>query len=455
MDQKARAQLIERLKAHPGDFVGERWVGLSTVPVWEPTGVVQGGLAWRAFLCRDGEDYDVMPGGLARINESPDGLFLAIRSSAVSKDVWVPSAAGSAEPVLPSMPDRRVDLKRGGLDLPSRLLDDIYWLGRYVERCDCTARLTRAGIERATLEAAPDAPLALGAILDALQRSGVAPAAADAKIAEPRPGSTSSPAEAILLGVLFDTDSPNNLRGILRRVHELTLGVRSRLSRDAWHVLRRLSNSLEQHPNLAQEKLGNAVDVLDQILITLAAVSGTTLDNMVRSHAWAFLDMGRRVERAALSLVQLQALLPEGASRVHMEALLEVADSLLTYRARYLSTLQVAPVVDLLLTDTSNPRSVAFQVEALMEHFKRLQVHSDVTRTRAERRLIALQSTLFTADIEQACAGDGSGLRQLLEDSATLLWQFSDEVGHTFFSHLASSRAVSPPVWINEDLEAK
>ncbi len=455
MDHKARLLLIERLRAHPGDFVAERWVGLSTVPVWETGGVVKGGLAWRAFLCRDGEDYDVMPGGLARINESPDGLFLAIRSSAVSKDVWVPSAAGSAEPVLPSMPDRRGGLKRGGLDLPSRLLDDIYWLGRYVERCDCTARLTRAGIERATLEAAPDAPLALGAILDALQRSGVTPAAKDPKVAVARPGVAASPAEAILLGVLFDTDSPNNLRGILRRVHELTLGVRSRLSRDAWHVLRRLSNSLEQHPNLPQEKLGNAVDVLDQILITLAAVSGTTLDNMVRSHAWAFLDMGRRVERAALSLVQLQALLPAGASRVHMEALLEVADSLLTYRARYLSTLQVAPVVDLLLTDTSNPRSVAFQVEALMEHFKRLQVHSDVTRTRAERRLIALQSTLLTADIEQACAGDGSGLRQLLEDSATLLWQFSDEVGHTFFSHLASSRAVSPPVWINEDLEAK
>ncbi|MEI9938886.1 MAG: circularly permuted type 2 ATP-grasp protein [Pseudomonadota bacterium] len=456
MDQKARAQLVERLKAHPGDFVGERWVGLSTVPVWESGGVVQGGLAWRAFLCRDGEDYDVMPGGLARINESPDGLFLAIRSNAVSKDVWVPSAAGSAEPALPSMPDHRVDLKRGGLDLPSRLLDDIYWLGRYVERCDCTARLARAGIERATLEAAPDAPLALGAILDALQRSGVTPAAvADAKAPEAGPAAATASAEAILLAVLFDADAPNNLRGILRRVHELTLGVRSRLSRDAWHVLRRLSNSIESLPSATPEKLGNAVDVLDQILITLAAVSGTTLDNMVRSHAWAFLDMGRRVERGALSLVQLQALLPAGASRVHMEALLEVADSLLTYRARYLSTLQVAPVVDLLLTDTSNPRSVAFQVEALMDHFKRLQVHSDVTRSRAERRLISLQSTLLTADIEQACAGDGSGLRQLLEESATLLWQFSDEVGHTFFSHLASSRAVSPPVWINEDLEAK
>ncbi|HEX3774737.1 MAG TPA: circularly permuted type 2 ATP-grasp protein [Polyangiaceae bacterium] len=455
LDQKTRAQFIERLKAHPGDYVAERWPKLSTVPVWESGGVMQGGLGWRAFLVRDGEDYDVMPGGLARINESPDGLFLSIRQNAASKDVWVPSAAGSAEPALPSMPDRRVDLKRGGLDLPSRLLDDIYWLGRYVERCDCTARLTRAGIERATLEAAPDAPLALAAILDALHRAGLAPGMAEAKSAEAQPAPLAPSAEAILLGVLFDRAAPGNLRDTLRRVHELTLSVRSRLSRDAWHVLRRLSSSLESQPAATPEKLGTAVDVLDQILITLAAVSGTTLDNMVRSHAWAFLDMGRRVERASLSLIQMQALLPPGASRVHMEALLEVADSLLTYRARYLSTLQVAPVVDLLLTDASNPRSVAFQVEALMEHFKRIRVDGDVTRSRAERRLIALQSMLLTADVEQACAGDGSGLRQLLEDSLARLWQFSDEVGHTFFSHLASSRAVSPPVWINEDLEAK
>jgi hypothetical protein len=90
-----------------------------------------------------------------------------------------------------------------------------------------------------------------------------------------------------------------------------------------------------------------------------------------------------------------------------------------------------------------------------MQHYTRLPIHGPAPPSRAERRLIALQSALLTADIEQACAGDGSGLRQLLEESTTLIWQFSDEVGHTFFSHLASSRAVSPPVWINEDLEAK
>jgi uncharacterized alpha-E superfamily protein len=397
-----------------------------------------------------------MPGGLARINEAPDGVFLSLRTSNATKDVWVPSVGGAAEHPLPSMPDVRVQLRRGGLDLPSRLLDDIYWLGRYVERCDCTSRLTRSGFERASSEAGPDAPLVLSGIFDALQRIGILPKTAlDVAPASSRSTDELSPAEALLFDVVFGERMPQNLRALLRGVHDLTLSVRSRLSRDAWHVLRRLTTTLDAVKRTEGREVGAAIETLDHLLIMLAAVSGTTLDNMVRSHAWMFLDMGRRVERGALSVTLLQSLMPAGASRVHMEALLEVGDSLLTYRARYLSSLQAAPVVDLLLTDATNPRSLAFQIDALMDHLKRLPRQNEVVRTRAERRLIMLQALLAAADVEQACAGDGAGLRALLEESASLLWQFSDEVGSTWFSHLSPSRALSPPAWVNEDLEAK
>src|SRR5690606_29045233 len=97
-----------------------------------------------------------------------------------------------------------------------------------------------------------------------------------------------------------------------------------------------------------------AVELLTEVITTLAAVAGTSLDNMVHGHAWAFLDMGKRVERGVFTLVLLQTMLQTEASRTRMEALLEVCDSLLTYRTRYLSRLQPAPVVDLLLTDDTN-----------------------------------------------------------------------------------------------------
>ena len=97
---------------------------------------------------------------------------------------------------------------------------------------------------------------------------------------------------------------------------------------------------------------------------------------------------------------------------------------------------------------------MAFQVELAKDHLARLPGNEGVVRGRAERRVIALQSSLLTADIEQACAGDGAGLRQLLEEALVLFWQLSDDISATWFSLLAKERAVSPPHWVNEDLEA-
>lgn len=450
----ARKELLERLRMHSGDFVAERWPDLSTLPVLDHGALSSGSVAFRSFLVRDGADYDVMPGGLARINEAPDGLFLAIKSNAHSKDVWIPSAPGSAEPQLPAMPDQRVELQRGGLDLPSRLLDDIFWLGRYVERVDSTARLARAGFERIGSEAGPDAPLVLSAIVDTLGRLAVIPRASVVAVAGATPMQDAPSAEAVLYGLLVDGAAHEGLPSMLGRIHGLTLSVRSRLSRDAWHVLRRLTRSLVGLDRAALTSPVVAIEALDQLIFGLAAVSGTTLDNMVRGHAWTFLDLGRRIERGTYMLQLLQAFLAPGATRLHLEALLEVADSLLTYRARYLSSLQAAPVVDLLLTDATNPRSVAFQVELAKDHLRRLPGHDGVVRGRAERRVIALDSSLLTADVEQACAGDGSGLRQLLEELLHLFWQLSDDISSTWFSLLSKERAVSPPHWVNEDLEA-
>ena len=156
-----------------------------------------------------------------------------------------------------------------------------------------------------------------------------------------------------------------------------------------------------------------------------------------------------------MTLTVLRAMLAPGAARVHMEILLEVADSLLTYRARYLSQLQVAPVVDLLLTDDSNPRSVVFQATELVRHVSQLPRLDDVVRNRAERRAIALQSSLLTLDVVRACSGKGEELRAALDVGNELFRQFSDDVEHTWFSHTSPSHALAIPAWVDEELEAQ
>jgi len=368
----------------------------------------------------------------------------------MTMDVWIPSVTPFHVPKIPEMPEGEVTLRRGGVDLPSRLLDDIYWLGRITERCDNTVRLVRAGLERSGFEASPDAPAALAGILAALQRQEViaappAPAQRDAARA----------IESMLLGVVFDEPRGNNVRANLRSIHSLTQRVRSRLSRDAWFALRQLGEVSKRLAVPAEEARADvALEVLGSLMTALAAVSGATFDNMVRGNAWLFMDMGRRVERGVFSLVLLQTMLQTEATQTRMEVLLEVCDSLLTYRARYLSRLQPAPVVDLLLTDDTNPRALMYQVNCLKDHVEQLPRANAAQRTRAEQRIIELQSSLLTADVPRACAGDGSGLWELVELGINLLWQFSDNLTQTYFSHAATSHAVAPPAWIDENLEA-
>jgi uncharacterized alpha-E superfamily protein len=245
------------------------------------------------------------------------------------------------------------------------------------------------------------------------------------------------------------------MRSTLGSAHLLTQRVRSRLSRDAWAALRQLADSLEQH-GIDPEDIDadSAIEILEDILLTLSAVSGTSFENMVRGHVWLFMDMGRRVERGVFVVVLLQTMLKGEATHNRMETLLDVCDSLLTYRSRYLSTLQPAAVVDLLLTDPTNPRGLLYQVDALREHIEGLPRASEALRGRADQKMIALQSSLLTADVQRACAGDGSGLWELLESALNLLWQCSDDLTNTYFSHSAHSHAVAPPSWIDEDLEA-
>ncbi len=439
LSRAEREDFVERLESNPGQFVAEAWPGLSVAPVLGASRFESGRVALRTFLCRRGDDYLVMPGGMARTNAPPDGLFLSGENEGLGKDVWIPSSATMTNRPPPAMPEGRTELKRGGVDLPSRLIDDLYWLGRYIERGDLTARLIRAGYERAGSEASDDAPAALERIVEALRALEVLP-------------KTGKPAEVevLLASALADRAQGPSLSGLMHSVHALSQRTRGRLSRDAWQILHEMGLLFADASALA-----DPVALIDRILVLLSAVRGTTLDNMVRSHAWTFLDMGRRVERGNMTLTVLRTMLAPGAARVHMEVLLEVADSLLTYRARYLSQLQVAPVVDLLLTDDTNPRSVLFQATELVRHVSQLPRLDDVIRNRAERRAIQLQSSLLTLDVMRACAGTGDELKAALEQANELFWQFSDDVQHTWFSHTSPSHALVAPGWVDEELEAR
>lgn len=429
LDLKQSEQLKQKVLAQPGIYAAERSVTASRVPLGM-TLSREGSLSLRMFACYNGVGYSVMPGGLARANASPDGLFLHGEESVTSKDVWVIGGKDAVEPAPPRMPETPLKIRRGGIDLPSRLFDDIFWLGRYTERCDGAGRLVRAGLEPIMEDSRDVAPEVAGALRKVLVSLHLAsPAAAK-----------SDSLESILMGALNNRSLDNSIHACLDRIHGLTTGTRSRLSSDTWNTLRRLTVVKKESGSVSAEQ---AVHEVEETLQHLSAFRGLVTSNMVRGHAWVFLEMGRRIESGVFVLTLIVHLFSQGQSRLLMETLLRLCDSLLTYRSRYLSTLQATPVVDLVLTDSSNPQSVLFQVQSLLWCVRQLPKESPFPLSRAEQRLVRLEANLVTADLDAACAKKAQGLRQLAEEGIKLLWQVSDDISRTYFTHAELSRSMS------------
>jgi uncharacterized alpha-E superfamily protein len=209
-----------------------------------------------------------------------------------------------------------------------------------------------------------------------------------------------------------------------------------------WRVL----TSLNEFPDEVTE-LGEVLDLINRHISTLAAFGGLAMESMTRSQGWRFLDMGRRLERS-LHLLRLLfgTLIHQSPAEGNLlEAVLEIADSLMTYRRRYLSSLQAAPVLDLLLADESNPRSLAFQLVSLMEDVEALPREANSPGRSAEERLmLSCVTTLRLAEISELSEVDSKGLRtrlaELLSKLETDLWKLSDTITQHYLIHLQRTR---------------
>ena len=150
-------------------------------------------------------------------------------------------------------------------------------------------------------------------------------------------------------------------------------------------------------------RLGDTLSILHQVFNLLTALSGLMTESMTRGPGWRFVDMGRRLERALNVLRLLRRTVVRGGevSVSMLESVLEIADSTMTYRYRYMTSLQLAPLLDLLLTDETNPRSVGYQLAALADHVRQLPgKEANPLRNRETRIMIATQAELRLVDVE-------------------------------------------------------
>jgi len=367
---KERDALRRHIEFDPDLFVAQERVKLSTAPSWDGKGLVPKPVGLRAFLVATGDGYRVMPGGLTRVSPDGGGRFISMQLGGSSKDTWIASTTPVEEDTLLHAPGKNIELRRTGNNLPSRLADNFFWLGRYSERADATARLLRTSLQRFNPERASGAMPLIVPLLQTLQTQGQLPGILD----KPELRQSAEAFEAELLAAIFDPDRPGSLRLIADKLHQLAMLVRDRTSNDMWRVISQLNERLSTPTASLVMLAGDAVGVLSQSLLSLAAFQGLARENMTRAQAWRFLDMGLRLERAVYLCTLLDATLrlPQSENPSVLEAILEVVDNSITFRSRY-NLLPHAPAVfDLVLLDDKNPRSVLFQINQLAKHFRHL-----------------------------------------------------------------------------------
>ncbi len=435
-----RKALIARIESNPAAYVAQEQVSLSTVPVAQDHALRSRHLVLRVFAVASGDSWAVMPGGLTRITSSLDSLVVSMQHGGGSKDTWVRADAPAAPFSLLRRSQGPLPVSRATFDLPSRVADNLFWLGRYVERFDAVVRISRVVLPRLYQEADPAHAAVLAVGRRVLDAEGYL-----------RGGEEQAPARAALTEVEVVTLIAEQLAGSVSEIRRVASLLRDRISADAWRVLKQLEQQFTDSPPPEALRVSWAQDLLDRAVTSLAAFSGLATENMTRGHGWRFLDMGRRLERAlqTVHLVRHGLGLTPLANDAELQAALEIGDSLLTYRSRYLSSLQPDLVLDLLLLDEGNPRSVVYQLARLSRHVDQLpESHPVSGRPREARLALSMLTSLQLADaVELAAPGESNRLNALDDLTVRLaddLGLLSELLTRLYFTHAVASRQLLP-----------
>ncbi|KHK90767.1 hypothetical protein LK12_14935 [Novosphingobium malaysiense] len=406
-----RKDLLEALRRRPMDYCGQEIVHLSTTPAIIDGQIVPRPFTVRAFVARAADgSWTVMPGGFARLSSSTAMPTSLMGAGDLSADVWVVDERPAGHIAAP----RQVEeppISRGGGILASQAADNLYWFGRYNERAETVVRIVRT-LLGSSMEGDNFIEAQAGGVLPELAHLLVHFGAIDQ--ATGRMGAAFVSAKA-----LTETRLPGGVAALMRQRMQVGMSLRERFARDFWRIVSRPMPSIDA--SRPQSMLSSARWLTEHF----SALAGLVSENMVRSAAWRFLQIGQRIERAQ-AICQVAGKLGDGEGDA-LGVLLDLCDSQIIYRSRYLTGPMTNPVRDLVLLDPDNPRALQYQVAQIVSHLAALPSLRDDNipepPLRAARALMG--------DLQASLATDMTPHR--LQEICGQLNELSDEISTRYF----------------------
>lgn len=433
MTAKERDQFMTRLNAVPQNFIAQEIVPGSSIPVIDSDNrMVAGKCVIRTFQVASDSGYQVMPGGLARVSTRTDELVITNQSGAGSKDIWILASEPQKDVSLlrETQIESRISRKAQG-SVPSRIADNIFWMARYAERAENLSRLLKHVIAKITqiedFSSGEDIAKMLKMVTHV---TGEYPGF----IGDDAADLLQHP-ENELKRLIYDGLSGGSVRYNVLSMIKASQNLRDNLSDD----MRRVISQLEIEPYASSVFSVQHAHLFD-VVIYLSSIAGLSQENMSREVGWHFLELGRRIERAAFSLRVLKSFVSLGNlyDKYIVENLLSINDIRITYTRRYGHRIEADSVLDILLFDETNPRSLGYQITKIQEHVPALPAKTEASRPVTEKTALKLFTLYRTTDIRELFAGEnpGSNLAPWLNELSEHLGELGRSIADTYFTYV-------------------
>jgi len=448
LSSKEKEYLRSQILAKPHLFIGQEQVSFSTLPAFIDQKIEPRNAVLRNFVVASGSDYEVMPGGLTRVARQKDNFIVSNQAGGISKDTWVLATEPDKPVSLWTQPKRNQLIDADTEALTSRAADNLFWVGRHLERTEAVTRLLRVILTKLREVFEFKDPLdaeCLGVLLRTFtQVTGTYPGfikCDESFLKEP---------EAELISLVKDGFRRGSLTANIQAFFQAAFSIRDLWSQDTWRSVDNIHRRWQQRINNLELRIEQLPSHLDDLMTGIVAFTGLTSESMTREAAWLMLDSGRRLERALALISLLRSTLAlrheDILQNQVLESVLVATDSLTIYQRRYRSYIQLPLVLELLLLDEAHPRSVAYQLHELSFHISALPRCKRAGQITAEERVILKAYTdLKLCNVQELTqVNEEEGVYQqfeeLLSNTTDLLWQLSELIAEAYFSHSQTSQ---------------